>query len=420
MKIKRIILVMALLASGGILLSWGLMQQTAWDPGVDIVAVNETVKEVERQWDDLGQADFSGQRLDFAVISLDEQLLYSSKEGIFSSVHDAIRNRDTLVDIRQGGELSGKVIIPNEGGAAAEKAAGDLFAIIVVIYILLVLLCTLYLLYLNRTVIRPFSKLQHFAGRVARGHLDVPLNMERNNWFGAFSESFDLMREELAAARQSEYEANRSKKELVASLSHDIKTPLSSIKAVSELMMALNRDEKQQKQLRTIHNKAEQIDLLVTDMFHATLEELEELQVNVTETYSSVLADIIQHVNHYDNIICAPVPEVMVLADVRRLQQVFDNVISNANKYAGTLVHIDFQIRDQALEVSISDSGKGIPEEELPLIWGKFRRGSNAEGQSGSGLGLYISKYLMEQMHGDISGCNREDGFTVTLKIRLA
>ena len=87
------------------------------------------------------------------------------------------------------------------------------------------------------TVFKPFKKLQSFAVNVARGNLDIPLKMDKNNPFGAFTESFDIMREELAAARQSEYAANRSKKELVASLSHDIKTPVASIKAVSELML---------------------------------------------------------------------------------------------------------------------------------------------------------------------------------------
>ncbi len=66
------------------------------------------------------------------------------------------------------------------------------------------------------------------------------------------------------------------------------------------------------------------------------------------------------------------------------------------------------------------DYGKGIGGDELPLLFNKFYRGNNVEGQSGSGLGLYISKYFMYHMHGDIACHNREDGFTVTLKIKLA
>jgi signal transduction histidine kinase len=228
------------------------------------------------------------------------------------------------------------------------------------------------------------------------------------------------MREELASARQSEYVANRSKKELVASISHDIKTPVSSIKAVSELMLLRAVDEKVIKQLNTIYAKAEQINLLVTDMFHATLEELKELKVTVIEEYSNVLNGMITNVNYDDQISCDPIPECIILTDVTRLQQVFDNILSNSYKYAGTRVTITSHVSRTHLEISINDYGNGITKDELPLLFNKFYRGNNVEGQSGSGLGLYISKYLMQNMQGDIECHNREDGFTVTLKIKLA
>ncbi|MFC7678986.1 ATP-binding protein [Paenibacillus sp. GCM10028914] len=422
MKMKRIIVIMCIILAGGVLLSWQLMNRTEWGgAGVDIIAVNETVKEIEASWDDLDQASFRDLKLPFVVLSLDEQVLFSSSEGGATTVNDAIRNRDTVVDIKQGSTIVGKLIIPNDGRRVAEESGRWIFTVALLIYITIALLCVLYLVYVNRTVIRPFRKLQHFAQQVARGQLETPLEMNRNNWFGAFSESFDIMRVELAAARQSEYEANRSKKELVASLSHDIKTPLSSIKAVSELMLVLAEDGKQQKQLRMIHSKAEQIDLLVTDMFHTTLEELDELKVSVNEVYSTVLSDMIQNVNHYDKIHCGIIPDVMLLTDVRRLQQVFDNVISNAYKYADTELHIQFRLSEAGdfLVMSIMDFGDGVPTDELPLLFNKFQRGSNSEGLGGSGLGLYISKYLMERMQGDISCHNREDGFTVKLQIRL-
>lgn len=422
MRMKRIIAIMLIILTVGILLSWQVMKESEWDAGVDIIAINETVKEVEAWWGQLNQADFSDLKLQFAVLSLDEQVLFSTSEAIASTLNDAMRNRDIVADIKQERTIVGKLIILNDGSRAAEEAGRRIFTVAFFIYTMIAILCVFYLVYVNRTVIRPFRKLQHFAHQVARGQLDTPLEMNKNNWFGAFSESFDIMRVELAEARQSEFEANRSKKELVASLSHDIKTPLSSIKAVSELMLVLTKDEKQQKQLRMIHSKAEQIDLLVTDMFHATLEELEELKVTVTEEYSTVLADMIQHVNHYDKINCGVIPDVMLLTDVRRLQQVFDNVISNAYKYADTTLHLEFQITEDEdyLEMSIMDFGQGVPADELPLLFNKFHRGSNAEGLGGSGLGLYISKYLMERMQGDISCHNRADGFTVKLKIRLA
>ena len=79
--------------------------------------------------------------------------------------------------------------------------------------------------YCERSILFPFRKLQGFARHIASGNLDVPLEMDKNNLFGAFTESFDLMRNELSNAKENERKADRSKKELVASLSHDIKRP---------------------------------------------------------------------------------------------------------------------------------------------------------------------------------------------------
>ena len=217
---------------------------------------------------------------------------------------------------------------------------------------------------------------------MARGNLDIPLNMDKNNYFGAFTESFDLLREELDAARQREYESNRSKKELVATLSHDIKTPVASIKAVSELMLMQAKDEKVIKHVNTIYSKAEQINLLVTDMFHATLEELQQLKLTVTEESSEVLVEMIENVNYDHQIDYDPIPPCIILTDPVRMQQVIDNIISNSYKYAGTqIVTINSQINQGYLELHINDFGPGINEDELPLLFNKYYRGKNVEGK---------------------------------------
>ena len=102
------------------------------------------------------------------------------------------------------------------------------------------------------------------------------------------------------------------------------------------------------------------------------------------------------------------------------MQQVIDNVISNSYKYAGTKIIIQSKINQGYLELHIIDYGPGINEEEVPLLFNKYYRGNNVQGKSGSGLGLYISKYFMEHMDGHIDCYNRQDGFTVIIKIKLA
>jgi len=420
MRIRGLIyLSVAMLVSSVVCTLW-LLQRNDLNNQVDIVAANEIVKLVERHWPSVEASHFqNSDEAVFSVIDAKGGLIYQSHQEADSSLNEALKNRSIILDVIVEGEAVGKVLIYDSYESIVQEVKQQLIIALLLIFTMIALFLVMYIIYIHRVIFKPFKQLEQFAQHVARGNLDIPLHMMKNNPFGAFTESFDMMREELAAARQSEYEANRSKKELVASLSHDIKTPVSTIKAVSELMLLRAEDEKSIKQLNTILSKSEQIHLLVTDMFHATLEELNELKVIVTEEPSTALVPMIESVNYDNRIRCGDITECMLLTDLNRLQQVIDNVVSNAYKYAGTSVAIEAQMNNEFLELHISDYGPGIKEDEIPLMFNKFYRGSNAEGHSGSGLGLYISKYLMNKTKGHIYGFNHENGFTVVLQIKM-
>lgn len=358
--------------------------------------------------------------IDYVVIDNHERLLAATRRDLNEKLNDAIRNRDTIVDVLVNNEIVGKVIFYNDIARSWEQYKTKLVNGIICIFVILLSICVGYVFYLNQNLLRPFNKLKDFAQRIAVGNLDVPLNMDKNNIFGAFTESFDLMREELHKARENERKANRSKKELVASLSHDIKTPIASIKAVTDLMLVTVKDEKEKKQLEKIVIKAEQINSLITNMFHATLEELQALCVTVTEIHSTAIPNMIQNADYEERVKMFEIPSCIVLADLLRLQQIFDNLISNSYKYAGTDIEIHAVFNEKFLIIDIMDFGSGVAEEELPLLLGKFYRGKNSGEKSGYGLGLYISAYLMEQMSGELQCKNRPDGFTVRLMLYLA
>lgn len=275
-------------------------------------------------------------------------------------------------------------------------------------------------LYCERRILFPFRKLQGFARAVAAGNLDLPLRMDKGGVFGAFTESFDLMREQLKTARENERNADQSKKELVASLSHDIKTPVASIKAATEFMLVTQRDEKDRRQLIRIGEKAEQINTLVTNLFSATLEELQQLSVTVKEIQSTEISRLILRADDKGRIQPFVIPDCIVRCDTVRLQQVFDNIIGNSYKYADSDMTVDSQIDGYNLNITIRDFGPGVAKDELPLIAGKYYRGKNAADKSGYGLGLFIAKTLLTQMSGSLRCENRPGGFAVILSLRLA
>jgi len=424
---------------------------------IDTVTVNELIKQTEQNWNNLLDQSYIYKSItdksitdksisdksitdksfttdtifvddtypdssyDFTVIDLKGNVVFSTTKEqstpYSQRINNAIANRDILVDIKLDTEMVGKLIVKNDLTNAIRQQRKQLGRIVLFLFIFIVVMMFGYFFYLEKKVFQPFHKLKHFASSIVAGNFETPITMDKENAFGAFSESFDLMRDALQAAKHSEYLANKSKKELVASLSHDIKNPVASIKAICETM-ALKSDDRH---ITTIHKKAEQIDSLISDMFQSTLEELGELKVNNEEFSSDILLEIIENVNYYNKIhIVTRLPQCLILCDKLRLTQIFDNLIGNSYKYAGTDINISFHLDISHLQIFIKDFGKGIQDNELPLVWEKFYRGKNSEGKDGAGLGLYISRLFVQKMCGQIEGLNEQDGFIAKLELKLA
>ena len=278
------------------------------------------------------------------------------------------------------------------------------------------------LLYIHytRKVLAPFKKLEKFAQSVAAGNLDIPLKMDKGNLFGAFTESFDMMREELLRAKMSEIAANKSKKELVVSLAHDINTPVASARSAIDILKIKEKDEAKIKILDSASEKLEQIDALVTNLFHSTLDELQELKVAPIDVSSTEVYDIIKKSDYEGKVLNFLIPDCIVLADVMRLRQVCDNIIKNSYKYAKTDIKIKSYIEEEWLFIEIKDFGAGVEEKEIPLITSKFYRGANASKADGHGIGLYLSKSLLDKMQGGLYCENDTDGFVVVIMLKIS
>ncbi|MDE7100749.1 MAG: HAMP domain-containing histidine kinase, partial [Anaeroplasmataceae bacterium] len=276
-----------------------------------------------------------------------------------------------------------------------------------------------YFLYLHHIILNPFSKLKGFAQRIAGGNLDIPLEMDRYNLFGAFTESFDLMRSELKKARIREAKANESKKELVAKLSHDIKTPVASIKAISEVELEISKIERDKDNYHQIIRKADQINTLITNLFTATLEELQQLSVCPIYLKSNLIKGMLENADYMHRAKIPSIPECFIYADSLRLQQVFDNIFANAYKYAKTDISVSILKEEQQIKIVIEDFGGGVKEEELSHLKEKFKRGSNAKNIEGAGLGLYISDYFLKEMHGNLQIENGASGLRVIVILSI-
>lgn len=389
------------------------------DISQDTVAVNEIVQTVTDEFFDLGNHK-NPTELDYVVLNGEGAVLFKTRSGLSESVNAAIAHRDTVLDIGRDGERVGRLIVYNDGAQTLREQRHTAIVVFSVTIAIECLLCAGYAAYMHFTIVKPFRKLKGFAERVAGGNLDIPLEMDRQNLFGAFTESFDIMRSELKRARIAEAQAQQSKKELVAKLSHDIKTPVASIKAVSEVGLAVAGGDRDRANYTQIIAKADQINTLVSNLFTATLEELQQLTVAPEHIESGRIAEMLGNADYLRRAVIPKLPECLVYADGLRLQQVFDNIFANSYKYAGTEIYVTAEKTDSHIRIIIEDCGGGVPAEELSVLKEKFRRGSNSANTEGAGLGLYISDYFLSAMQGSLTLEKGERGLKVTVALALS
>lgn len=283
----------------------------------------------------------------------------------------------------------------------------------------------LFYAFLRRRILRPFQRLENFAAGVAAGDFDLPLKMEQGNVFGAFTWAFDLMRVELKKAKAAEAEAKLAQKTLVATISHDIKTPVASIRAYAEALAGgtANTPERQARYLAVIQRKADEVAALTDDLFLHAISDIDRLSIELEDCAAPALfKEILEPflVQYGGKIrLKDTVPAVAIRTDKRRLAQVLENIVANSAKYAGdSELHIAFSCADGFLVCGFEDFGGGVPPEDLPFVQEKFYRGENAKGRKGAGLGLYIARYVMEKTGGFLTLENTGRGLLVRVGVK--
>ena len=408
----------------------------------EISALNDIAKNAEANRSNLQKLDSLTYDMDFVIVDMTENILYAhtssdiSKERL--SVQSAIQNRYPYIYLKDDNQIWGCLIELDDGLNRYRKTRSSLIIGVCIFSALVILGIISYGIYIDKNIVVPFRKMKAFASKVAQWNFDEPLEMDKDNMFGSFSESFDIMREELAESRKRELELQKKEKELVASLSHDLKTPITGIKLTADFMAARLQAWTQPEQKEhtisdeeltdmlsdavKIAQKTEQIDTLVTDLFNSTLDELGEIRVVCADEAASVLGELVQDFDNKDKVVMEAIPEVIISIDRKRMTQVIGNIISNSYKYADTRIDISYEINEGYLEMNIRDYGPGVPANELDLITNKFYRGKDwiDKDKDGNGLGLYIAKTLMNKMKGDLITESPGEGLEVKLVIPLS
>ena len=171
--------------------------------------------------------------------------------------------------------------------------------------------------------------------------------------------------------------------------------------------------QKRQKYISVIMKKCDEVSRLTNDLFLHSISDLDKLKIAIEKfALCGFLRDVVFEISAEQNDVRLALPpeEIVVSADRNRLMQVCENLINNARKYAKTEIDISVNLKGECVEISFRDYGGGIPDEDMPFIFSKFYRGTNCGEEQGSGLGLYIVKYLVEKMEGNVMLHNHSDG----------
>lgn len=283
--------------------------------------------------------------------------------------------------------------------------------------------------YVYKKVLRPFQDMSNLSYELAKGNLSMPIKEEKSKLFGQFLWGMDMLREKLEDNKEQELEFQRERKTLILSLSHDIKTPLSSIELYSKALAEdlYDTKEKRVEALFGITRNVKEIKRYVDEIVTASREDFLNLEVSKGEFYLSETMKVVE--SYYQDKLSVihttfdveKVPECLIKGDKNRLIEVLQNIMENAIKYGdGKQIRISFSEEEECKLIHIENSGCSLKEEELPNLFDSFYRGSNSNGVKGNGLGLYICRTLMRKMDGEIFAQIKEESFAVTVVVRKA
>ncbi|MEE1008956.1 MAG: HAMP domain-containing sensor histidine kinase [Agathobacter sp.] len=299
--------------------------------------------------------------------------------------------------------------------------------IIAMVMILLFTACMM-IIWIYRAMITPIRKLQVAAENIKEGNLDFHIEASGEDEIGQLCTTFEEMRQRLMDNAEEKINNEKENRTLISNIAHDLKTPITAVKGYSEGILdgVANTPEKLDKYVRTIFNKANEMDTLINELTLYTKIDTNKIPYNfakitVADYFSDCVEEIgldleskninLSYANYVDE-------KVIIIADPEQLRRVINNIVGNSIKYMNDKEKfINIRIKDVGdfIQVEIEDNGRGIAKKDLPYIFDRFYRAdaSRNSATGGSGIGLSIVKKIIEDHGGKIWATSKENIGTI-------
>ncbi len=303
--------------------------------------------------------------------------------------------------------------------------------------------CVIIILILNSILItrqtykgmaKPIWELTEAMMKVSEGDLDFSIATDGEDELSKLCNTFDIMRRALKETKETKAKYDDDNKTLISNISHDLKTPITSIKGYVEGIMdgVADTPEKMNHYIKTIYNKANEMDRLINELTLYSKIDTNRIpynfhRIDLNDFFNDCVEEIgldlesknikLTYNNYVEN-------GTRIIADPEQLRRVINNIISNSVKYMDKdEKSIDICVVDNndSIQVEIEDNGKGIAQKDLPKIFDRFYRtdASRNSAQGGSGIGLSIVKKIIEDHGGYIWATAKEgEGCTIHFVLR--
>ena len=285
----------------------------------------------------------------------------------------------------------------------------------------------------TKDIVRPLRQLEHGSHRIAEGDLNFNLQSKVRNEVGSVIRSYEKMRSELQRSIGAQLALEENRKELISNISHDLKTPLTSIKGYVEGIRegVANDPEKLRKYIDVIHTKTLDMDRMIDDLFLLSKLDLEQEKfhfdaVPLEEFYRQTMSELHIEYERADLRLTSEYEagsDVVATMDAQKLKRAILNVVGNSVKFMDKKephIHVYFGRQAESWFIAVTDNGPGMEPGELERIFDRFYRADANRNQNvaGSGLGLAIVKQIVA-VHGGTITARSELGQFMTVMLMI-
>lgn len=390
----------------------------------------------------------------FLIVTKGSDVFYSGSEEKTASVTDILPDFDKK-DVDQGGEMyvrDKQLLIKQLNFTFSDGTDGDAYIVtqtadmipqykatmrqmIIAVVLILILTGIALVSWIYSGVVSPLHQLSEATQKIAEGNLDFTMDLKGHaEEIDSLCSNFEEMRRRLQETSEEKLQYDNENRALISNITHDLKTPVTAIKGYAEGIMdgVADTPEKQEKYIRTIYNKANDMDRLINELTFYSGIDANRIPYNFTKIHiADYFSDCVEEMAMdlesknieltFENQL---MEDVVVIADPVQMKKVVNNIIGNSAKYIdkskGTIM---IRIKDagEFVLIEFEDNGRGIAAKDLPYIFDRFYRTdiSRNSSKGGSGIGLSIVKKVLEDHGGRIWAASKVgEGTTMIMELR--